>query len=152
MTIFSWHNGKVPQGMEIKQVYGVLFDDGGRILLMKDGDRYSLAGGTPENFDLDIEATLRRELIEEINTTIEKPILLGYQSVDEEDKSPIYAQVRMVALIDKIGEAKPDIDNGKTYERVLVTPVKAIELLSWGDTGKALINDAVILFKQKLKL
>jgi len=150
MTIFIWNKGEVPQEMEIRQVYGVLFDDNGNILLMKDGDRYSLAGGTPENFDSDIEATLRRELIEEINTTIKNPVLVGYQSVDDEDGSPLYAQVRMAALIDKIGEAKPDIDNGKTYERALVTPAKAIELLNWGDTGKALISEAVLAFQTKL--
>ena len=46
--IATWHLGTVPSHITIKQVYGIIFSYDGRILLMKDGNTYSLAGGTPE--------------------------------------------------------------------------------------------------------
>jgi hypothetical protein len=33
MAIFKWHDGNVPDGMEIKQVYGLIFSNDGRLLL-----------------------------------------------------------------------------------------------------------------------
>ena len=156
MAILSWHNGSVPSSLKVRQVYGVIFTKDGRTLLKaeeKNGKKiYSLAGGTPEAFDEDMIATLRRELIEEVNVTIEEPFLVGYQEVDEENGKPPYAQVRMTALIENIGPTKPDPDNGETYERVLVSPEKAIELLSWGDIGEKLINESVRIIKKELGL
>ena len=150
MAKYTWYNEKVPQGIEIKQVYGIIFSSDGRMLLKIENDYYCLAGGKPESFDKDMTATLRRELIEEINTTIKPPIYLGYQLVDEQNGKKPYAQVRMIALIDKIGCVKPDPDNGKTYQRFLTNPQKAIKLLNWGFEGEKMINCAVELAKQKL--
>ena len=157
MATFTWKNGEVPQGMKVTQVYGLVFTTDGRMLLIvkhkKDRVEYSLAGGTPEDFDSDREATLRRELIEEANTTLgEKAIIAGYQEVDEENGKPAYAQLRMVALIDKIGEVKPDPDNGETYGRVLASPQRVIELLGWGETGRAQVMRAVEIAKEQLGL
>lgn len=33
MAIITWENGLVPEGMEIKQVYGLIFTEDGRIML-----------------------------------------------------------------------------------------------------------------------
>ena len=92
MSTFTWHNGEVPTNLKITQVYGLIFTRDGRMLLKvenkKRGKVFSLAGGTPEDYDSDKEATLRRELIEEVNVTIETPITVGYQEVDEENGKP----------------------------------------------------------------
>ena len=73
MPKITWMNQAVPDNLPITQVYGLIFDSKGRILLKaenKNGKKvFGLAGGTPESFDADITATLRRELTEEINTT-----------------------------------------------------------------------------------
>jgi len=152
MDIFTWFNGEVPSELEVKQVYGVLFTKDGRVLLRKEDDFYSLAGGTPEAFDKDMEATLRREVIEEVNTTIEKPVLVGYQRVNEGNGIPLYAQVRMAAIIKEIGPVQPDPDNGKTYQRILTTPSKAIKLLNWGESGRLMIEEATRVAKEILEL
>ena len=55
------------------------------------------------------------------------------------------AQVRMTAIIDTIGEVKPDPDNGKTYERLLTTPSRVIELLGWGEVGKLQVGAIVVV-------
>ena len=154
----EWVEEEVPSNLEVHQVYAVVFDENGNVLLKgeskKDGRIvYSLAGGTPEDFDKDRIATLRREYIEEVNTTLKDPIYyIGYQYVDEENGIAPYAQVRMTAMIDNIGESKPDPDNGKTYERILVPPQKAIELLNWGGIGQKLVRKAVEVAKKKFGL
>ena len=48
-------------------------------------------GGTPEDFDKDRIATLKREFVEEANTTLKDPIyLVGYQ------KSKVMATDRLM--------------------------------------------------------
>lgn len=153
MARFEWVGDRAPEGMRITQVYGIILDREGRVMLRLEktagGIRYSLGGGRPEPFDDGIEATCRRELLEEVNTEIETPVYIGYQLVDEEDGTPPYAQVRMAALIRRIGEKKPDPDNGETYDRYMVSPERAAELLNWGDTGRAQVMKAKeVIYRQ----
>ena len=139
MAKYEWIPEQVPDGMKITQVYCIIFDRQGRVMLRlekrQDGSRYSLAGGRPESYDDGIEATCRRELLEEVNTEIETPAYIGYQLVDEENGTPAYAQVRMAAMIRSVGEKRPDPDNGEIYDRYITTPEKAAMLLNWGDVG-----------------
>lgn len=139
MAKFRWETGPVPEGVEITQVYGIILDRAGRVMLRVENKlnciRYSLAGGRPEPYDAGIEDTCRRELLEEVNTEIEKPVYIGYQLVDEENGAPEYAQVRMAALIRSIGKKQPDPDNGKTYDRLMAAPEHAVVLLQWGEVG-----------------
>ncbi len=146
MAEFRWIADPVPEGTEIRQVYGIILDRGGRVMLRvekrPDRNTYTLAGGRPEPFDRGIEDTCCRELLEEINTEIEPPVYIGCQLADEGDGTPEYAQVRMAALIRNIGEKRPDPDNGRTYDRYMVTPERAAELLGWGDVGYSQIMAA----------
>lgn len=156
MAIFTWYNGNVPEGMKVTQVYGLVFTKDGRMLLKveKVGDKimYSLAGGKPE-LDEDREGTLKREFLEEVNTSLQDgAFVVGYQQVDEEDGSPPYAQMRMSAIIDSIGIRQPDPDTGKTYNRLLTTPKRAIELLNWGEVGVRQVNEALRIAKEHLGL
>lgn len=58
----------------------------------------------------------------------------------------------MVAMIDQIGERKPDPDCGKTYGRVLAKPERAIELLSWGEIGARIVRKAAEVAAEKFGL
>ena len=150
MDVFTWVDGLVPESLPIKQVYGILFTKDGRVLLRKECGHFSFAGGKPEAYDDGKIGTLRRECIEEINTTLTNQIqIVGYQLVNEGNDIPPYAQMRMVAIIDEIGEKKPDPDGGKTYERLLTTPQNAITLLNWGDVGKKQILSALKIVKEE---
>ena len=154
MAEFRWVDAPVPAGMKITQVYAVMLDRDGRVMLRvektPDGrTRYSLAGGRPEPFDSGMEDTCRRELLEEVNTEIETPVYIGYQQVDEEDGTPAYAQIRMAALIRKIGIREPDPDNGRIYDRLMVSAERAAELLDWGDVGTAQVMKARDIICQK---
>lgn len=156
MVSIKWQSKPVPKGMKVSQVYGLVFTQDGRFLMRvtnkKSGKKsYNLAGGTPESFDKDMEATLRREMKEEVNTTLQQKLYyVGYQEIDEHNGKPPYAQVRMTALIDKIGEKQPDPDNGETYDRLLVNYKKAIELLNWGDVAKQQIERAAEIAQKEL--
>lgn len=157
MAIFTWHNGSSPEGMRVTQVYGLVFTNDGRLLLRverkEERIKYSLAGGKPEKDDNGREETLKREFREEVNTSLKDgAYIVGYQQVDEEDGSPPYAQMRMTAIIDTIGRKQPDPDTGKTYDRLLTTPERAIELLDWGEVGAAQVNEAVRIAKEYLGL
>ena len=146
---FTWYNGDVPEGLRVQQVYGVLFDKYGRVLLrtddLTDTSFYTLAGGRTEDSDKDMMDTLKREVLEEVNTTIHSPIIIGYQEVDEGNGTPIYAQVRMAAMIDKIGKSRPDPDKGRTYKRLLTTPNRAKQLIDWGEIGDEIMDQAAII-------
>lgn len=149
MISYKWCKGMVPKDIEIKQVYGIVFNEDGNIFLRIDDGLYKLTGGKPELEDKSIEDTLKREFIEEANITLKNIHLLGYQLVEEDNGVKSYAQVRMIAQIDKIFENRADLDNGKLYERVFKTPKETINLLNWGDVGKEQIEDAVKLAKKE---
>lgn len=153
----TWFDTVVPKDIDTKQVYGVLFDEFGRILLRVKNNgfnkRFSLAGGKPETNDKNIEETLRREVLEEVNVTLQKDIFyVGYQLIENDDNKNPYAQVRMAAMIKNIGEKKPDVDGGEIYDRLLTHPKRVIELLDWGDIGKQMIEKAVKVAKEKFNL
>ena len=153
MAKIDWVAEPVPEGMAVRQVYCIMLDREGRVMLRveKKPDRikYSLAGGRPEPYDHGMEDTCRRELLEEVNTEIEKPVYIGFQLVSEENGTPAYAQIRMAALIRKIGPKQPDPDNGKTYDRLLVTPEKAAALLNWGEVGYSQVMKATeVIYRQ----
>ena len=151
MAIFRWQTGTVPENIKIKQVYGIVFNENMEIFLrIEDDGLYKLTGGKPEIGET-MEETLRREVIEEANITLKNIHMLGYQLVDEKNGMPPFAQVRMIAEVDKIFENRPDPDNGKIYERVFKSPEEAIKLLNWGEVGEKQIKDALNLAKKLYK-
>ena len=157
MVKIIWNFGEPPKDMMVRQVYAIAFDKYGRVMLksdIKDGKRYfGMIGGTPESFDKDRIATLKREYLEEVNTTLKDPIyLVGYQVIVGDRDLPPYAQLRMVAMIDEIGEKRPDPDNGIISDRILTTPEKAIKLLGWGESAEKPILKAFEIAKEKFGL
>ncbi len=152
MVTIQWIKGEVPQNVLIKQVYGIVFDQHGRIFLRIEDGAYKLTGGKPEKFDTSLEETLKREFLEEANITLKNIHMLGYQYVDEQNDIKPYAQVRMIAQIDKIGEPKEDPDTKKLYQRLLTSPKKAKQYLNWGKVGDEQVDDAVSLAIEKYNL
>ncbi len=157
MVKITWHYGEPPRDMPVRQVYAIVFDRHGRTMLKskKVGNKilYGMIGGTPETFDKDRISTLKREFLEEVNTTLKTPIyLVGYQMIEGDKNLSPYAQIRMVAMIDNIGEKRPDPDNGETYDRILTTPENAIKLLGWGETAEMQIKHAFEIAQEKFNL
>ena len=82
MSKYTWFKKSAPENIEIKQVYGILFSQDGKILLRVEDDKYKLTGGKPEPKE-NFEETLKRECMEEINVEIEEIHYLGYFLVEE---------------------------------------------------------------------
>ena len=116
MAEFRWFTEPVPEGLKVRQVYGVVFSNDGRVLLRIEDGKYKLTGGKPEAGE-SFEETLRREYVEELNVELSDIHYLGYLLVQEDGDK--YAQVRMIARIKDIGKKQIDPATGKTYERVM---------------------------------
>ena len=124
MVEFIWRgDAPIPPTMPITQVYGVLFDGDGNILIRNDEGICGLIGGTPE------QGETREQSYQEVRG----------------DGEP-YAQLRYIAKVKNVGPVRPDPDNGKTYERLFVAPAVAIKLIKY-TSGDIIINSAVELAK-----
>lgn len=135
MVKFVWHSELVPDDMLITQVSGILVSENNKVLLYEESDgKYRIPGGHP-NVGEDLSTTLIRESLEEVNTEISDIVYLGFQEVIGDGERQPYAQVRMIAKINKIGELKPDDDNGITYNRLLVNVDEVNNYLKWGIVG-----------------
>lgn len=149
MVNYIWINNNVPNNLKIKQVYGVVFSDDGRILLRIEDSKYKLSGGKPEGNE-SYEETLKREYIEELSVELDECYYLGYLLVEDDNER--YAQVRMIAKIKNINDKRPDIDNGKVYDRRLVSFDKVKEYLDYQDeAGNLMIDDAINIANKKYK-
>lgn len=150
MTKFTWIKDEVPSNLIVKQVYGIVFSNDKRIILQVDDNKYNLTGGKPLTNET-YEKTLKREYIEELNIEVDNLYYLGYLLVEEENIKP-YAQVRMIGKIKNIYEKRPDIDNGKQYERFLSNLDNVKKYLNYdGDAGNIMIDDAINLADSKYK-
>lgn len=144
MCKYVWIKNEMPTNIEVKQVYGIVFSEEGKILLRVDNHKYKLTGGHPEEKDNCFEDTLKREFMEELNVEIEDIFYLGYLLVEEDNNQ--YAQVRMIAKIKKINDIRPDTDNGKVYQRYVVNQNNAKNYLDYKDlAGNQMIDDAIKL-------
>lgn len=142
---------KFGQFSPITQVYGIIFNGKGEILICresKDGS-WQIPGGHPEK-DETIEETLKRELFEEVDVEIENIKPIGVQKVtfpDDPDKDKAIYQVRCIAKLKNLLPQTPDPASGNTWERKFVLANKINEYVKWGETGKAMFKDAIYLSK-----
>lgn len=144
MAKYKWIKGEVDENLKVRQVYGIVFNKDGNILLRVDDNKYKLTGGKPEIDDKNYSETLKREYLEELNIEIEDIQYLGYLLVEENNEK--YAQVRMIAKVKNIGEIKPDIDNGKIYQRFMANQKNVKRYLMYEDiAGNEMIDEAIKL-------
>jgi 8-oxo-dGTP diphosphatase len=136
---YVWHDGPVPAGLPVTQVYGwLLCPVTGRVLIQEQDDgTCSLPGGTPEVFDENLVATLAREAFEENQVRIAPaPAYLGYQEVRCPGR-PVIAQVRMAAIITEFAPRAPDPDNGRLNRRRMISLAAGPSTLGWGQPAEA---------------
>lgn len=133
----------------ITQVYGIIFDAEGRILIGRDskGESWIIPGGHPEKGE-SIEETFKREVLEEVDVEIDDIKPLGVQKAtfpDDPDKRKAIYQVRCIAKVKKLNPQTPDPANGSTWERKFVPAKDINKYVKWGKTGKAMFKDARIM-------
>ncbi len=153
---FTWYPGNdLSKYSPYTQVYGVVFNSEGKILIQRVGDKaWCLPGGTVEDGET-AEDTLRREVIEEADVSINNPILLGGQRVlfmDKPNPNPKrgegndFYQLRYYAEVEELLEQTPDPDNGQIHERLFVDPSEITSYFDWGLTGAAIFKQATDLW------
>lgn len=153
---YLWHGHEYPPAdLPITQVYGYVFDDLGRMVVLYDEGLgvWNLPGGTPEpEIDQDSVATLEREVWEEVQVRFGDAVYLGYQSVSEAGGPPLRAQLRMVARSVEVGERAPDPDNGRVHLRRRCSLSEAERLLDWGAPAQEQFKEAARVAEQRWRL
>ncbi len=136
-----------PRDLPVRQVYGLIFDEQGRMLVCNDRGRYNLPGGHPEH-DEDWLQTLERECIEEAQAEYQRPMYLGYVEVTETrgGVTEVYAQLRFVAALSHLRPEAPDPVTGRAYAREFHPPGDVARLLGWGLHGDRQIEDGAALW------
>jgi len=144
---FIWHkNDSFLSLNPITQVYGVCFNDSGRILIIREhGKSWNLPGGTPESGETPIQ-TLKRELEEEADVTIEDNKMIGYYKVVS-DESTIY-QLRFAAMLHEVKAQAKDLNTGVINERKFVDPNEFFGYIQIEDY-RPMLDEAIKWFQKK---
>ncbi len=142
-----------PENNKFDRVHAVLVMDDERILVRyKNGDG-RITGGHIDPEDENMEAALRRELVEEINCEIDKCDYVGYLQVRFED-GRVENWARFVARLSRIGIAQPDPDRvekwiyGRTLVPVDIAKAELVGKAPFGDTDK-LVDRAMEIARSK---
>lgn len=132
----------------ITKVYGVLFDDNGKICVigLVEENKWSLPGGDIEKGETWKQALIR-EADEEADIEInEKTITaLGYIKVSPKNKDNpvgVHYLLRVAGKISKVKEQILDPDTNKMNDRVFISPEEFPRYCHWGKMGDVLIEKA----------
>src|SRR3989344_3211776 len=128
----------------VKQVYGVIFNDEGKVLVINTVGNWQIPGGKPEKGE-NWEETLIRETKEEASVEIEKITPLGYQIVSEIKKDgsgPEFCQIRFAAKIKKINKQEVNPATGKIPIRKFIEIKEFSDYCPWGKIGQYIVEKA----------
>ena len=130
------------------QVYGIVFNDDGQVLIINENDRWGIPGGTPENNET-AQETLEREMMEEADVTLKNIQFIGAQLTEFLDgdnpnkkQGNSFYQMRFIADIDRLQIQTPDPDGGETHPRKFVPLEELNGIVKWGETGDAIFRSA----------
>lgn len=148
---------KTPKDGKFQRVHAVLVAQDGRILLRYKNGEARITGGRIDASDENLEAALRREVLEEINCEIDKIEYLGYleAEIKKDDESVKENWARMVARVSKIlpPKADPDREGNWVYGRTLAPREIATEELAkapkFGNNNIKILNAAYEVAREK---
>ena len=121
----TWHKARaVPHGY-ITQVSGYIFNENDQLLIVKVEEDWTIPGGKPEGNETPVE-TLKREVIEETNVTIYKPLKIGHVEVlPQGNQGGIYFQL---AYTDQI---EPFTSEFESSERRFINVNDVKDYIKW---------------------
>jgi len=140
---------------KIKQVYGFLFDGGGKIVLVRPTKKrgWRLPGGGPEKEDRNWKETLIREADEEADVEVDKDSLVpvGYFKIiplSENCEKGVHYALRVIGKITKINEQTEDLAEGFVNERIFIEPKDFLKYCPWKESGKIQRDKAVEIWEK----
>lgn len=148
----TWHKTKNFSKLKnVRQVYGICFDNSGKILIIKIKGVWSLPGGTPERGE-SYEQTLKREVDEEGDVNIKNLIPLGYNKIivfnKNKTKKERFYQLRYIAKITRVKKQTPDPAYNIIPQRKFINPKDFLKYCPWGSPVEKMMNDALNIFKK----
>jgi len=126
----------------IKQVYGILFNEEGKLLIVNTVGNWQLPGGKPEGNET-WEETGIRESIEEADVEIENLIPLGFQKVSEIKNGvelPFFHQIRFIAKIKKLNKLSIDPATRRIPKRKFINPEDFLKYCPWGEVSQYIVD------------
>jgi len=147
IIILSWYEkDDFSQMKNVKQCYGVCFNDKKQLLIVKNKGKWFLPGGTPEKGET-FEQTLIREVNEEADVDVKNIKPAGYNKIEEikDGKKYIFYQLRFVAEISKIKKQTIDPATNTIFERKFINPKDFLAYTLWGRAEEAMIKRAQLL-------
>jgi ADP-ribose pyrophosphatase YjhB (NUDIX family) len=154
VTLTWLQSDQLEQYQPYRQVYGVVFNATGEILLIQENGKWKIPGGTPEANET-AEETLRRELTEEADVTISKLAPIGVQRVEHPNnpntgEGDVFYQYRYACLLDELQPSSPDPATGMTHPRKFVPAAQVTDHVKWGPSGDAMFKAAIKVYEEKL--
>lgn len=138
----------------LTQVYGVIFNKGGKILIARETKDFEwiIPGGRPNEGER-LTKTLERELEEEVDVKAKELVPLGVQKVyfpnnPNKKDGELFFQARFIGLLDELLPQTPDPDSGNVWERKFIPFSSVGDYVKWGKTGEMMFKDAYNLFKK----
>lgn len=126
----------------IKQVYGIIFNDEGKVLVVNTVGNWQVPGGKPEPGESIVE-TLIRESLEEADVELKDITPLGYQyvrQITENGLSKNIGQIRFAAMVKELKKQTVDPATGKLPERRFIDVEEFLEYCPWGNIGKHIVK------------
>ena len=145
ITTLSWHKtNDFSKMQEVRQCYGICFNDKNQILIVNNKGKWFLPGGTSEKGET-FEQTLRREIDEEADVEIEDIKPLGYNKIEDvkNEKKSVFYQLRFVARVSKIKKQALDPATNTQFKRKFIDPKDFLAYALWGRPGEEMIKDAL---------
>ena len=130
----KWHNETNFEKLDnVTQVYAFIFDEQGKVCLIKYKGIWGIPGGTPEKEDNSFEETLIREVREEADINLKNIKRVGYIEVIPREGSKIHYLLRYIAFVKNINEQTEDPAIGEILERKFIDPKDICEYINWGE-------------------
>ena len=146
---YTWIPGNDSSTFEPnKQVYGIVFDNNGEVLVIYEEGGWKIPGGSPEVGE-SAEQTLKREFLEEADVTLKNIEFIGAQKVEfpdnnnpNKDQGNSFYQLRFIADIDQLLPSTPDPDGGEVHPRKFIKFDELTNVMRWGEVGKSMFETA----------
>lgn len=122
-----WNEGFNITNEKYTQVSGYIFNEKNELLIVKNGNTWTIPGGHPEIGETKIE-TLEREIMEEACVTINNIKYLGAVEVVENGET--YYQLRYTAKVDTVLPFKKEWE---TSDRAFVSLENLINYITWAN-------------------